>query len=137
MRQKLPVPYCLILNSNPVFLFLLSTFFIIKFTTFSLPTIINNFFALVIPVYNKFLVSSIGAACGKAIITTSNSLPLCFMYCYCITMFYLIQFRIFIPGYFIIIKSNFNLFFFFIYIYYCSYFSIKNSASYFFFSYSV
>ena len=36
---------------------------------------INNFFALVIPVYNKFLVSSIGAACGKHIITTSNSLP--------------------------------------------------------------
>ena len=48
---------------------------------------IKSFFALVIPVYNKFLVSSIGADCGIHIITTSNSLPLRFMYCYTIAMF--------------------------------------------------
>ena len=41
----------------------------------SIPIIINNFFARVIPVYNKFLVNNIGAAVGATIITTSNSLP--------------------------------------------------------------
>ena len=59
-------------------------------TILSFPIIINISFALVIPVYNKFLVRSIGDDCGITIITTSNSLPLCFMYCYCIAMFYLI-----------------------------------------------
>ena len=80
----------LILYSNPVFLFLLSTFCIINLTIFSFPIIISNFFALVIPVYNKFLVNNTGAAGGITIITTSNSLPLCFMYCNCVTVFYLI-----------------------------------------------
>lgn len=78
------------LNFNPVFLFLLSTFCIMKFTTFSYPITISSFFALVIPVYSRFLVISIGVTCGITIITTSNSLPLCFVYCYAITVFYLV-----------------------------------------------
>ena len=36
---------------------------------------INNFLALVIAVYNKFLVSNIGAVAVIGSITTSNSLP--------------------------------------------------------------
>ena len=69
--------YCSInLYFNPVFLFLISVFCIIKSIIFLLLITINNFFALVIPVYNKFLVSNIGELCGIHIITTSNSLPL-------------------------------------------------------------
>ena len=44
-------------------------------------------FDFVIPVYNKFLVNSIGDAGGITITTTSNSLPLCFMNSNCICMF--------------------------------------------------
>ena len=72
---------------NPVFLFFMSVFCIINSIIFLLLITIKSFFALVIPVYNKFLVSSIGADCGTHIITTSNSLPLRFMYCYTIAMF--------------------------------------------------
>ena len=39
------------------------------------PITINNFFALVIAVYNRFLVSNIGADAVIGRITTSNSLP--------------------------------------------------------------
>ena len=63
------------LCSSPVFRFLLSIFCIINSITFSVLTIIRSFFALVIPVYNRFLVSSIGDVGGITIITTSNSLP--------------------------------------------------------------
>ena len=42
--------------------------------------------SIVIPVYNKFLVSNIGAVGGATIITTSNSLPLRFMNCYTIAV---------------------------------------------------
>lgn len=100
-------PYCFILYSNPVFLFLLSTFCTIKSTIFSLPTTISIFLALVIPVYNKFLVNNIGDDGGTTIMTTSNSLPLCFMNGYRITMLYLIQIRKLIPTNLFIIKLNF------------------------------
>jgi hypothetical protein len=52
-----------------------------------LPITISIFLALVIPVYSKFLVSNILEDGGIAKITTSNSLPLCFMNCYAICMF--------------------------------------------------
>ena len=75
---------------SPVFLFLLSTLPIIYPIVLPSPITIKSFLALVIPVYNKLRVKSIGATLGIHIITTSNSLPLCFMNCYTIAMFYLI-----------------------------------------------
>lgn len=71
---------------SPVFRFFESTLFIIYSIVLLFPNNIKSSFALVIPVYNIFRVSNIGIPFGTHIITTSNSLPLRFMYCYCITM---------------------------------------------------
>ena len=114
---------------SPVFLFLLSTLPIIKPTVLLSPITIKSSLALVIPVYNKLRVKSIGAALGIHIITTSNSLPLILMNRYTITMFNLLQICKLVPSNFIIIKLNFYILFFFIYIQNRSKLAIKYPCS--------